>query len=101
MIKSSLAEDFPELAKQWHREKNAELIPSDMPSQSHKKVWWLCEKGHEWPARIQNRSINQSKCPYCTNKKANTENCLQTTHPEIAKEWHPEKNGTVSPLDFT
>ena len=101
MIKSSLAEDFPELAKQWHREKNAELIPSDMPSQSHKKVWWLCEKGHEWPARIQNRSINQSKCPYCTNKKANTENCLQTTHPEIAKEWHPDKNKELTPDTVT
>jgi len=109
--KKTLA-NYPRLLKEWNDKMNAELeiigrngkniiLPSDIPAQSHKKVWWICEKGHEWPARIQNRTTQQSNCPYCTNRKANLDNCLQTTHPEIAKQWHPEKNVMLSPLDVT
>jgi hypothetical protein len=45
----------PGLAAQWHPVKNGDLTPEDVTPGSKKKVWWLCEKGHEWQARMSVR----------------------------------------------
>jgi hypothetical protein len=29
------------------------------------------------------------------------DNCLQTVNPELAKQWHPTKNGGLTPNDVT
>ena len=54
--KLTLAETHPEIAKQWHHEKNIEsgLTPDNITSGCDKKFWWKCEKGadHEWEARV-------------------------------------------------
>jgi Zn finger protein HypA/HybF involved in hydrogenase expression len=44
----SLADNFPALAAEWHPSKNGELRPTDVGSNSHKRVWWLCARGHAW-----------------------------------------------------
>jgi len=49
---------------------------------------------------IHNRSKGIG-CPYCANKKVCKDNCLQTTNPELAKEWHPTKNGKLTPSAVT
>ena len=33
----------------------------------------------------------------CTNRKILRSNCLATNHAEIGKEWHPTKNGELTP----
>jgi hypothetical protein len=38
----SLADVNPELAKQWHPDKNGDLTPDDVLPGSNKKVWWRC-----------------------------------------------------------
>ncbi|MBO5630371.1 MAG: zinc-ribbon domain-containing protein [Aeriscardovia sp.] len=38
------------LASEWNYERNGEITPSDIAIGSPKKVWWKCEKGHEWQA---------------------------------------------------
>ncbi|MBW1666607.1 MAG: zinc-ribbon domain-containing protein [Deltaproteobacteria bacterium] len=86
----------PELAKQWHPTKNGSLTPRDVTPCSHRKVWWICEKNHEWKATIANRS-NGKGCPYCKGRLATEENNLAVKRPEIAKEWHPTKNGFLTP----
>ena len=70
---------------------------------SHKKVWWRCSEGddHEWETSIINRGIGGSGCLICAGKKVVLSNCLQTTHPKIAKTWHPTKNGKRTPLNVT
>lgn len=88
------------LARQWHPNKNMPLTPADVSFSSHKKVWWLCKKGHEWEAKISNRS-NGRGCPYCTGKKATKENCLETVQPRLAREWHPKLNAPLKPVDVT
>ena len=88
----------PALAKEWHPTKNGSLTPRDVTAGSSKKVWWLCAKGHEWPAIVSDRS-NGNGCPYCAGRKVNDENCLQTTNPTVAKEWHPTMNGSLTPRD--
>ena len=91
----------PEIAKQWHPEKNGALQPTHVTRGTDKKVWWICEKKHEWEAKIYSR-IHGKDCPYCSNKAVlKGFNDLATTHPEIAKQWHPEKNGDLRPEDVT
>jgi len=91
----------PILAKEWNYEKNGDLKPEHFTANSGKKVWWRCQKGHEWQTKITHRN-NGSGCPYCSGRKAvNGENDLQTLNPMLAKEWNYEKNGRLSPENFT
>jgi hypothetical protein len=76
------------------------LLPKDVTPRSSKKVWWICGKGHEWEAIIYNR-VKGRGCPYCAGFYACTDNCLETLAPHIAKEWHPKKNGDLTPKDVT
>jgi len=97
---NNLSVTHPELMEEWHPTKNGKLHPSDVTPGSHKKIWWRCKskKKHEWQASIKNRA-NGNRCPYCSNKKVCEDNCLLTINPEIAKEWHPTKNGKLTPQD--
>lgn len=100
----SLAEVKPELAKEWHPTKNGDLTPFDVYSSSGKKVWWKCEKGddHEWFMTPNDRTSKRKRgCSICSGKKVVLSNSLAITHPDIAKEWHPMKNGEMTPYDIT
>jgi hypothetical protein len=91
----------PSMAKEWHPSNNGSLTPVDVTINSHKLVWWKCSKGHEWKATVNDRSNKGTGCPYCSGNKVNGENCLQALNPSLAKEWHPVKNGSVTPKDLT
>ena len=65
---NNLAVKSPELVKEWHPDKNNELMPEMFLPRSNKKVWWLCGKGHEWQASIDNR-FNGTNCPLCWSAK--------------------------------
>jgi hypothetical protein len=90
----------PKLAKEWDYKKNGKLTPHDVTPYSNKKVAWECEKGHQYDAIICNRS-NDHDCPYCSGQRACKDNCLATLNPKLAKEWHPTKNGKLTPRDIT
>jgi len=60
----NLAVLYPDIAKEWHPTKNGGLKPSEIAPYSNKKVWWICNKGHEWRQAIGHRSEGR-KCPYC------------------------------------
>jgi hypothetical protein len=91
---------LPDLALEWHPTKNGILRPSDFTPSWNKKVWWICKNGHEWHVPIILRKKGQG-CPYCSGQRVCIDNCLQTKFPEIAKQWHPEKNNVLSPLNVT
>lgn len=80
-----------ELLKEWNIDKNDGLVPSAFSFGSQKSVWWKCSLGHEWSARIGNRTAHSSRCPYCSNSKA-----LKGFND--FKTWC-EKNGKVQYLD--
>lgn len=61
---NDLESQKPDLAKEWNYAKNAPLRPSDFTVGSGKKVWWICDKGHEWQASIDNR-VKKRGCPIC------------------------------------
>ena len=89
----------PILAKEWNYERNNDLKPEHFTSNSGKKVWWKCNKGHEWQATIVHRN-NGRGCPYCAGKKVlKGFNDLQTVNPTLAKEWYYENNIGLTPMD--
>jgi len=99
--KNSLAKRFPKVAKLWHPTKNDCLTPSDVFPYSKTKVWWQCKKGHEYFMAIDSM-VSGAKCPCCTLRQAVPgETDLATTHPDVAKLWHPTKNGDLTPLLVT
>lgn len=93
----TLASEYPQLLKEWHPTLNTGMSPEEIPPGTHRKVWWMCSKGHEWKAQVKSR-VNGTGCPICNNRKVKIgENDLGTTHPEIAAQWHPTKNGSRTP----
>lgn len=96
----SLADANPELVKEWHPTKNGSLSPKDVTAGSGKKVYWKCNQGHEWERTVVARSRG-SGCPICSNRQVLVGfNDLATTHPQLAEQWHPTKNGTLKPTDI-
>lgn len=88
----------PEIARQWNTGRNRGLAPAQVSALSNRRVWWQCEKGHEWQANISARVTRLSGCPYCSNRTVLPGfNDLETRYPLIAAQWHPEKNGELRP----
>lgn len=86
-----------QLSHEWHKAKNGNLTPQMVTAGSDRKVWWLGPCGHEWQASIGHRARGGG-CPICGNDIVVPGiNDLSTTHPEIANEWHPSKNGNLTP----
>lgn len=98
--KKNLKQTHPQLVLEWDYEKNTDVTPEKVTYGSDEKIWWKCAKGHSYKARIGNRVFGGTGCPYCSNNKIlQGYNDLQTTDPELAKEWHPTKNGALKPSD--
>ena len=95
----SLVELDSPLLLDWDYGRN-QISPDKITAHSNKKVWWKChECGYEWEAKICNRT-NGRGCPCCSHKQlVPGTNDLASTHPDLAKEWHPTKNGNLTPRD--
>lgn len=91
----------PKLASEWNYEKNYPLTPKDVKQGANKRVWWKCNKGHEWQAVINSRSSSDLGCPICSNRKIVVGiNDLITTAPVLAREWNYERNEGLNPTDY-
>ena len=105
IMTSAAIKTHPHIMKDFHPTKNGDLLPETLSSGSGKIVWWLCAKTcpegckHEYQASINNRCNKNSKCPYCVHNPTNlcAHTSFITTHSEIAKDWHPTKNGNLLP----
>lgn len=94
---TDLATRCPNLARQWHPTRNGALSPKQVLPGSHRIVWWICEKGHEWRASIKSR-VSGCGCPVCANREIHpAENDLASQYPQLAAQWHPTKNGLLTP----
>jgi len=96
-VERNLEKNHPLISQQWHPTKNENMRPCHYTKNSSKKVWWICDIGHEYQSKIVDKSEN---CLVCTNKIVHLTNCLATTHPDLANEWHPTKNEKLSPFDI-
>lgn len=87
----------PEIASQWSDSKNP-LRPSAVLPGSNKKVWWEDRLGHQWEATPNDRTNSNHSCPYCSgNKVLAGFNDLASANTALSKEWHPTKNGMLTP----
>ena len=104
VLSNCLATTHPNISKQWHPTKNINLTPYDVTFGSNKKVWWKCDisDDHEWKSYVASKtnSLTSNGCPCCSGLKTVLSNCLATTNPEMAKQWHPTKNA-LTPFDVT
>ncbi|WP_333751508.1 zinc-ribbon domain-containing protein [Streptomyces sp. IBSBF 2394] len=60
--RTTLSEYSPDLVTEWHPRNDAS--PDQFGPGSQCKVWWRCPVGHEYQARISNRSRGTG-CPVC------------------------------------
>lgn len=99
---TSLAAEYPTIAKEWDAAKNVPLLPTQVISSTRRKVWWRCPKGHSWRAAVYSRTTLGTGCPVCTGRQALAgENDLATLYPDIAAQWDEEKNGALHPSSVT
>lgn len=95
---NDLSTTHPDLVLQWHPVKNKRLLPTQVPPNSHRKVWWLGECTHEWTSSLASRSRSyeidySSGCPICNGKTVlQGFNDLASQYPDIAQQWHPILN---------
>lgn len=93
---NDLATTHPELSQEWDREHNTRS-PQEVIAGTTRKFWWRCGKGHRWQATVASR-VSGSGCPVCTGKViVPGENDLNHHFPDIAAQWHPTKNGNLTP----
>lgn len=97
---NDLATSHPGLAAEWDMAKNAELRPTLVTAGSMVRVWWKCSRheDHSWIASIAPRTRRKVGCPVCANLQILVGfNDFATTNPGLAAEWHPTKNGSITP----
>jgi len=104
----SLGYQYPSLVPEWHTKRNHPMVPSMFRRASNQEVWWICGNGHEYKAIISVRTLRGQGCPICsgvsrglTYKKlaVKQSGSLVERYPTLASEWHPTKNGTLTPQD--
>jgi hypothetical protein len=61
----SFADRFPDLAAEWHPDRNGDLLPTAVAPFTHKRVWWRCTHcGNEWQAAVSGRATGKG-CSTC------------------------------------
>lgn len=112
VIPNSLVDFRPDLLEDWNYERNGKLKPEMFGINSNDRVWWKCHKcGFEWQTTVIHRGGKRnSGCPECakvkkgktfTAKRVSERGSLADKNPELAKQWHPTKNGDLKPTDIT
>lgn len=106
---NDLATTNPELVAEWHPTLNGDKTPDMYSAGSTQKIWWLVYAKHpvtgesvplSWKSTITNRTCLNRGCPYISNPARAILvgfNDLATTNPKLASEWHPTKNGNLTP----
>lgn len=90
----------PELVREWHPSKNAGIKPQDVTPGSGKKIWWICDKSHEWQAVVYSRSRG-SRCPYCNRSQPDSNKGVTVSNSQFKTEWHPTANKGKNPAHWT
>jgi len=98
---NDFASAYPDLLKVWDFERN-DIRPDEVTRESNKKVWWTCPQGHSYEMTVHKKVSRNAGCPVCSgHKTVKGINDFATLYPELAKEWHPEKNGNLKPTDVS
>ncbi len=89
---NSIAKARPSLVPLWNPDKNGDLSPTVVDAAHAGSAWWRCAKGHDFQ-RPPLLMMRDSTCPVCTV----AEKSLAAKCTAVAAEWHPNRNGAVTP----
>lgn len=89
-----------DILREWHPDKNEEYAPETLSYGSNTMIWWQCDWGHEWKNAVYVRTGQHHGCPYCAGKKAAAGADIKSLFPEIAAQWHPDKNMNHRPEQY-
>ena len=66
-LENCLATLRPDVAKEWHPTLNENLTPFNVTISCGKKIYWICDKGHEWINSLNSRikKNHTTGCPEC------------------------------------
>lgn len=96
---TDLATVFPHLLSEWDLSRNLKG-PEEYLPYSNKRAAWICDRGHQWEEKINNRTANGLECPFCNGfRPIPSVNDFATLHPWAAAQWDFEKNGKLTPAD--
>ena len=99
---TSLRAIHPKVAAEWHPTANAPSTPDDVAARSNKRFTWMCPAApaHVWLATVDSRTKEKATgCPFCAGRRLTPARSLAVCAPEVAANWHPTKNGHVTPAD--
>lgn len=90
----SLANVRPLLSREFCAERNDSATPENVAFNESSQYWWVCSKNpeHRFKQSVAQRVLSQNGCPYCSGRLASDKNSLVNCFPEVASEWHPERN---------
>ena len=63
-----LAFTNPEIAAEWHPDKNGIETPETVRPTTSKLFWWKCANGHEFQLSAVKRTANGQGCPWCSTR---------------------------------
>ena len=95
-VTNSLATCKPTAAALWHPTLNGDLTPADVVAGTGKKYWFqglvdgkcFLRSGAQWPFEVRHHYPSERLT-------------LAEAAPAVAAQWHPIKNGDVTPVDVT
>lgn len=88
----------PDVCRYWSP-KNVDASPEQFTAGSSARVWFRCDKGHEWITQVANVARGNG-CPVCAKGPViKGENDLATTNPEVLDKWS-DKNGSITPFNI-
>ena len=96
---TSFAIKFPHLLSEWDYDKN-DIDPNEIAPYSNYKVFWRCKHNHSWDATIDNRTLNDSGCPFCSNQTSKIEIFILCELRSIFKEviWRRKFEGVEADI---
>lgn len=97
----ALSVRFPDIAAEWHESKNGAITPDQVLYWERRDAWWRCADGHEWRVRIESRTTSGSGCGDCYRNRSAKRQSLEVAVPSLARQWHPSRNGTLTPSDVS
>jgi len=103
-VSNSLAARRPDVAEQWDLAANYPLTPEQVTHRSSRTVWWVCStaEDHRWQAPVDSQTGRPGRtCPFCRGLRVSTSNSLVARASDIAKQWHPTRNGDLEPSAVT
>ena len=100
--RNSMRNTSPKLTADFHPTKNHPKTPDNILAGHSKKLWWRCSVcANEWETPGTVRLNQKSGCGYCESGYLHSDrrNSLAKKSAKLSSDFHPTKNGDLTPLD--